>query len=282
LDAHRVDRYVRRQELVRHQNAGLAEVQWCPDTWPRRIREVHRTDPSTFLQIQDQRVRSPAGHLDERPDVRELFEDRSEAGSYVARHEAGAPRAPEYDPRPRDGDPLDVAAQRAAANGSTGRVEIERHDVAATVEEEKQRAVGMERTARGSDVDALDPGHLGELACSADVQRHEGRVCAQRVIDDMTLLRRLLDQGHQPTDIISALMHLREKENPKAAGEDIPIIEKSSHQNDRGPRKKNSLPPWKRGKDKGKPSYKGKGGPPSKGGYPGDFPKKKKKKKKGF
>jgi ATP-dependent RNA helicase DeaD len=37
---------------------------------------------------------------------------------------------------------------------------------------------------------------------------------------------RLLEQGYSPTDIISALMHLREQENPKAAGggEEIPII----------------------------------------------------------
>jgi len=35
---------------------------------------------------------------------------------------------------------------------------------------------------------------------------------------------RLLDQGYTPTDIISALMHLREEENPKAASEEIPII----------------------------------------------------------
>ncbi len=85
------------------------------------------------------------------------------------------------------------------------------------------------------------------------------------------LTDRLLDQGYAPTDIISALMHLREKENPKAYGEEIPIIEKSSHNNDRVPHHKKSSPPWKKGK--GKPAYKGKGG------APGGFAKKKKKKK---
>lgn len=35
---------------------------------------------------------------------------------------------------------------------------------------------------------------------------------------------RLLEQGYSPTDIISALIHLRETENPKAVGVDIPII----------------------------------------------------------
>ncbi|MFP4281258.1 MAG: DEAD/DEAH box helicase [Opitutales bacterium] len=35
---------------------------------------------------------------------------------------------------------------------------------------------------------------------------------------------RLLEQGYSPTDIISALIHLREEENPKATGEEIPII----------------------------------------------------------
>ncbi len=34
---------------------------------------------------------------------------------------------------------------------------------------------------------------------------------------------RLLDQGYSPTDIISALMHLREEENPKTVSEVIPV-----------------------------------------------------------
>lgn len=39
---------------------------------------------------------------------------------------------------------------------------------------------------------------------------------------------RLLDQGFAPTDIISALMHLRDTENPKVGGEEIPIIEEGA------------------------------------------------------
>ncbi|MEM0966708.1 MAG: DEAD/DEAH box helicase [Verrucomicrobiota bacterium] len=87
---------------------------------------------------------------------------------------------------------------------------------------------------------------------------------------------RLLDQGYPPTEIISALMHLREMENPKAPGEEIPIIEESSPKKDRGPRKKKGPSPWKRGKGKGKPNYKRKGNK-MKESYPGDFPKKKRK-----
>jgi ATP-dependent RNA helicase DeaD len=86
---------------------------------------------------------------------------------------------------------------------------------------------------------------------------------------------RLLDQGYTPTDIISALMHLREEENPKASGEEIPIIEKSRFDpNERGPRKSSSK--WK----KGNRSYgrqQGRGGKSNKPRYPGDFPKRKKK-----
>jgi ATP-dependent RNA helicase DeaD len=85
---------------------------------------------------------------------------------------------------------------------------------------------------------------------------------------------RLLDQGYSPTDIISALMHLREQENPKSSGEDIPIIEKSRFNPDEEPRRKS--PPWKKGG--GKRPFNKKGAPPRKGGYPGDFPKRKKKK----
>jgi len=86
---------------------------------------------------------------------------------------------------------------------------------------------------------------------------------------------RLLDQGYAPTDIISALMHLREQENPKATGEDIQIIEESSGNKGQGSRGK--PPPWKKGK--GKKPYGKKGGSPykGKGGAPGDFPKRKKK-----
>ena len=79
---------------------------------------------------------------------------------------------------------------------------------------------------------------------------------------------RLLDQGYSPTDIISALMHLREKENAKSSGEEIPIIEKSRYNPHEAPRRK--TPPWKKGG--GKPPFK------KKGGYPGDFAKRKKKK----
>jgi ATP-dependent RNA helicase DeaD len=76
---------------------------------------------------------------------------------------------------------------------------------------------------------------------------------------------RLLDQGYSPTDIISALMHLREKENPKSAGEDIPIIEKSRFDPDKGPRRQS--PPWKKGG--GKRPFKKKG-PPSRKKRKGD------------
>jgi len=89
---------------------------------------------------------------------------------------------------------------------------------------------------------------------------------------------RLLDQGYSPTDIISALMHLREKETSKASDQEIPIIEKSHYDMDKpprsksGPRKKGGGKRFfgdKKGRSSGKPSY------------PGDFPKRKKKKKGG-
>ena len=84
---------------------------------------------------------------------------------------------------------------------------------------------------------------------------------------------RLLDQGYSPTDIISALMHLREKENPKSAGEDIQIIEESDRSRNDGPKRKSG--PWKKG---GKRPFHRKGGPGRKEGDWGNFPKRKKKK----
>ncbi|MBC2602862.1 DEAD/DEAH box helicase [Puniceicoccus vermicola] len=83
---------------------------------------------------------------------------------------------------------------------------------------------------------------------------------------------RLLNQGYTPTDIISALMDLREKENPKASGEEIQIIEESSSPRGGGPKGKGA--PWK----KGKRPYKKKGGSSRKGGDRDDFYKRKKKK----
>src|SRR5690606_34192603 len=52
---------------------------------------------------------------------------------------------------------------------------------------------------------------------------------------------RLLEQGYAPTDIISALIHLREKENPKSGGEEI------------------SIPSTPEGKGKGKDRSEGRG-----------------------
>ena len=88
---------------------------------------------------------------------------------------------------------------------------------------------------------------------------------------------RLLDQGYAPTDIISALMHLRETENTKTASEEIPIIEKSRYNMDKPPPSKSRS--WKKGGG-GKRSFGDKKGRPGgKPSYSGDFPKKKRKKK---
>jgi ATP-dependent RNA helicase DeaD len=88
---------------------------------------------------------------------------------------------------------------------------------------------------------------------------------------------RLLDQGYSPTDIISALMHLREKETAKSSGEEIPIIEKSHHDMDQPAPSKSR--PWKKGGAGKRPFTGGKVRPGGKPAYSGDFPKKKRKKK---
>jgi ATP-dependent RNA helicase DeaD len=87
---------------------------------------------------------------------------------------------------------------------------------------------------------------------------------------------RLLDQGYSPTDIISALMHLREKETSKTSDEEIPIIEKSRYDINKPPPSKSRH--WKKGGG-GKRFFGNKKSRPSgKPSYPGDFPKRKKKK----
>jgi ATP-dependent RNA helicase DeaD len=55
---------------------------------------------------------------------------------------------------------------------------------------------------------------------------------------------RLLEQGFSPTEIISALIHLRETENPKATGEEIRIIPERPDRFDRDDRYGNRGP-WK-------------------------------------
>ncbi len=83
---------------------------------------------------------------------------------------------------------------------------------------------------------------------------------------------RLLDQGFQPTDIISALLHLRESENPKAGGEEIPIIEERASYDE------SSRRAWRKSKPFGnKPGFRGGGnkGKPFGKPKPKDWKKKK-------